>query len=110
MFTIPAKTKDEIVKDQIIILNDLAIKSLEDYKNSYQRTFEWLWYNANATPQELLNGLGSEAYKLFVSAQKVITHITELDPTYVYPPAPYEYTINQNGTVTVGNKIDEENN
>ena len=58
-------------------------------------------------PQDFFDVLGNQAVTIFQTAQEVVTHIMKLEPSYTPPAAPYEYVINNNGTVTVGEKIEE---
>lgn len=108
MFPTIPKTKEELAKEQ---LNDFSRESsvvLGNYKDNYKRLFDMIW-NSEVPPQDFFDIMGSNAVSVFVTAQKVVTHIMELDPTYTAPAAPYEYTINPDGTVTVGEKtVDNE--
>ncbi len=54
------------------------------------------------TPQEIMDKLGTQAYKLFESALGLQTQMAAVDPDYVQINVPYNYKINQDGTVTVG--------
>lgn len=108
MFTIEEKTQEEKTKDAVRGMNSHAVASVENAKNNYRTAFNLLWDNENATPQEICDALGNQAYKLFENAMIWISAITKLDPTWVYPPAPNEFTINPDGTVTIGEPINPE--
>lgn len=101
MFTTPQKTAEQIADEQIVAINAHADASLENFKINYQTSFDLVWKNPNSTPQEIFNRLGCQAVQLFLRARAVVSCLKEIDPSYVDPVPPVEYTINDNGTVTV---------
>lgn len=109
MFIELEKTKEELAKEQVIAFSNTSNHVLNNYKVNFNMLYDMIW-KSNIHPQDFFDVLGSKAVGVFQAAQKVVKHIMEIDPTYT-PPAPvYEYTINVDGTVTVGDKIEVENN
>lgn len=108
MFQIPEKTHEEKIRDQIIAINEHSRISAETAKANYYGAFDMLWNPPYGTPQDICDGLGSQAYKLFENAMTWIGVIVALDPSWQYPPAPNEFTINHDGTVTIGEPINPE--
>lgn len=83
---------------------NLALKNktgLDMLKKSLEDSFNALWNNPNATPQEILNVFGTDAYKLFKTSRDTILFIKSIDPEYVYPVSPKQFTINSDGSVTI---------
>lgn len=78
--------------------NRVAFDSL---KKQYVDSFNCLWSNQNATPQEILDVYGVNAKQLFVVSRATALFIKSLDPSWTPPTLPKEFTINDDGTVTV---------
>lgn len=107
MFIEIEKTPEELAKEQVIAFSKESQSVLDNYKYNYQRLFNMIW-STQVNPQDFFDVLGSNAASIFATAQKVVMHIIDLDPTYTPPAAPYKYVINQDGTVTVGDKLEQE--
>jgi hypothetical protein len=80
---------------------------VENAKVNYQIAFDMLWNTPDLTAQEVCDSLGNQAYKLFETAMKWIQLIQQFDPNWVYPPAPRFFTVNEDGTVTIGDLVEE---
>jgi hypothetical protein len=104
MFITIEKTPEELAKEQVMAFSKESQAVLDNYKYNYQRLFNMIW-NSDVHPQDFFDVLDTQAVTIFQTAQEVVTHIMKLEPSYTPPAAPYEYTINQDGTVTVGEKI-----
>ena len=104
MFITIEKTTEELAKEAVNSFSAESQAVLDNYKNNYQRLFDMIW-TTSVHPQDFFDVLGSQAVTIFQTAQKVVMHIMDLEPTYVPPSAPYEFTIENDGTVTVGDKI-----
>jgi hypothetical protein len=107
MFIELEKTKEELAKEAVIAFSKESQDVLDNYKYNYQRLFNMIW-NTSVHPQDFFDVLDTQAVSIFQTAQEVVTHIMKLEPSYTPPAAPYEYTINQDGTVTVGEKIESD--
>jgi hypothetical protein len=89
-----AQTKDAIRKK--------AILSLGNIKRDLEYSFNLFWFpTAPQTVQMNADAFGTECAELFQLNSHTIDFIQLLDQTYV-PPTPGAYTINQDGTVTIG--------
>lgn len=108
MFNVPEKTKAEKITDIVREIDKTSYETIENAKVGYKAAYDLLWHNSEITPQEICDAFGNEAYKLFENAMKWISLIQEFDATWVYPPAPNLFTINQDGTVTIGEPIEIE--
>jgi len=106
MFNIPDKTTADLARERVAQIDAYAKSSIQTQKDNYRYAYDLLWSFEN--PQEIFNLLGSQGYLVFENAQKAIVAIMALDPSYLPPPAPFEFTINPDGTVTIGNKIQPE--
>ena len=101
-----AKTRQEEI---IEVCKNIAIynkATLDTLKESTINSFNNVWRNPSATPQEIFASFGTNAVKLFVVAGATIQFIKALDPEWQEPVPPYHYTIKQNGTVEVGDLIE----
>ena len=65
-------------------------------------SFNLFWNNPSATPQQICDKLGTSAASAFDTSNKVFTLIISLQPSYTPPTAPLAFTINDDGTVTIG--------
>lgn len=93
--------KLEDLKEQIKRQSFMAILSL---KNQQKHLFGMIWNHGTFTPQEILDSFGTSAVELFVVSKNIEDLLEAALPNYERLVVPYEYTINQDGTVTVGNK------
>lgn len=96
----------ELTQEQKAILEAQRIVAfnkdfLENIIINHKNGFDMVWNNTNATPQEILNVFGTNAYKLFEASFAVQQLITEIKPDYAPLVPPRTYTINQDGTVVV---------
>ena len=70
--------------------------------------FNDFWNNSIVTPQEICDYHGKDAYLLFTVLSDAVDFIVaKLDAEFKLPPIPYEYTINQDGSVTIGAKKEQ---
>ena len=97
MSLIPTNTPQEAV----VLIQQNNGARLDNLKSMYQSSFDEIWNNPVGTPQQILNGFGASAAKLFQSAGLLIQLIKVADPSYVPPTPPLPYTINKNGTVQI---------
>jgi hypothetical protein len=73
----------------------------------YNIQFKNFFYNERLSAQEHCNFLGTNAKKVFEALKALENLILFLKPDWTPPTIPYEYTIHQDGTITIGNKIDD---
>ena len=101
-----SETQQEIVvvvKKRIVATSTAMFRRM---KQEHARIFNMLWKNPKVTPQEILGQYGEEAAALFAFSSQIQAMATAIDPGFVALIPPYNYTINPNGTVTVGEKIE----
>ncbi len=106
MFNIPEKTRQDELIDIVRKIDSKVLETIENAKVGYRATYDMLWHTPNVHPQEICDILGNEAYKMFENAMRWIQVLQQFDPSWVYPPAPYQFTVNENGTVTIGELIE----
>jgi hypothetical protein len=76
--------------------------------NTTKNTFRNVWYNPEVTPQEIFNEFGTNASIIFRDHAAAVQCVLTIDSTALSPAdytPPFEYTINQDGSVTVGTPI-----
>ncbi len=95
---ISAEEKIRRGANTLIQFNNDALENMIINRN---QTFNLFWNNADATPQELCDLFGNQAYKLFQSYGAVNQLIKALKPDDVPPSSLNEFTINEDGTVTI---------
>lgn len=83
--------------NQVAMFNQQGLDSL---KQSVTNSFHLVWYASN--PQAVLDEFGSSAVELFQASVAAQEFIKQFDNTWVDLVTPYEFTINEDGTVTVG--------
>lgn len=91
------------IKNEIARFNT---RTLSIFKERYLKSLELVWGNKKASPQDILDSYGTSAVELFVTSNAVADFIKSVDPLFEKPIPPYEYTINEDGTVTVGDLIE----
>ena len=97
---------DEPIQPQIpTILTQIRAQNtycLAVMKETATNVFQLLWHSTDKTPQEVCDMLGTDAAKGFEAHAKLQELIYLIDPTWVPLVPPVGYTVNQNGTVTIG--------
>ena len=63
--------------------------------------FNFVWNNKKFTAKEILDGFGSDAVTIFQLSGSLQQMLSLANPNYVPMVPPKEYTINQDGTVTI---------
>jgi len=101
IFKTTEKTRDELVKEQAERVAMENLNTLNFLKTRVKISFDLVWNNPIATPQEIFDSFGTNASKLFQTAGKTIEFIKSFDPSYEPPISNKTYTINEDGTVTI---------
>jgi hypothetical protein len=99
------KTESEVKNDEVRRCASFRWGALDTHKSYFEKSFDDFWNNAIVTPQEHCDALGNQAIQFFQIAALTIEYINTIDPSWIPPTVPYNFTINQDGTVTIGNKI-----
>ena len=103
----------EIVIDDALRLaqveNRIRNANAELYNTIIQRhnaLWNMIWNNRlGFTPQQIFDQFGTEASELFVFSGQMQTMLVSINSEYVPLVPPYNYTINADGTVTVGDIV-----
>lgn len=105
MFNIE-KTQEEIVKEEMMTINQHSEGGLYALKNANWLAYDLFWNNPRVTPQEFCDLMGNEAYKLFVASGKTQAFIKSIDPTHIPLDIPEnkEVAFGKDGTVTITDK------
>ena len=104
MYIQPEKTNEELDKEQASCVVGMANDTAYKLQRLHEDGFRAVWGYTN--PQGIFDNLGSQAYKIFQDSKEIQTLLAKVIPDYEFLTPPYEYTINQDGTVTVGDKIE----
>ena len=76
--------------------------------SSYNDIRTAVWENpAGLTPQEVFDALGTDGAELFQLSALLVNTVNSAKPDTLSGDQPYEFTVNPDGSVTVGNKIEE---
>ena len=71
--------------------------------NQHAQMFKLVFQNPlGLTPQEVVDSLGTDAGEAFTFSVLAQDLLEQIDPEYVRVESPVPYTINPNGTVTLG--------
>lgn len=102
LLDIPELTPEEKAARTKLQIQAKARNSLNNIKRDLEDGFRLFWYpDLPQTVQMNAEAFGTDCAAWFDLNSKTVDFIISLDPTYV-PPTPGAYTINQDGTVTIG--------
>lgn len=78
-------------------------QTLDYLRDSHKRGMALVWEVEGATgPQHVFDQFGPQAAELFVHGSALVAFIQSLDPMFTPMSIPFEFVINDDGTVTVG--------
>lgn len=97
----PEKTQQEKAALAAQQLSDQVNGSLENLKVNIQASWNLFWNNPEVSAQEICDYYGNQAYKIFQESGFWQAAIKQRDPSYEELVPPKEFTINQDGTVTI---------
>lgn len=93
-------------KIQFRTMQDQSMAMVFGYlRDNFSVSFEAVWNNAELTPQEVFDSYGTDSLQLFMIAGATQAMLNAIVPGSSTQVPPYHYTIHQDGTVTVGEKI-----
>lgn len=83
---------------------DIIPLTLDSMKTLYYQSMSLVWdQEADVGPAEVLENAGTEAAELFSGGASLLNFILQHDPDWDnYPVPTHEFTINPDGTVTLG--------
>ena len=89
------KTTTEESREQIVLreVESIAVdnsSTLNMLKERFKSSFEKVWANPIASPQDIFDGFGVNAYKLFQVANETAQFIMILDSEWTPPTPPYQ--------------------
>jgi len=102
------KTHDEILKDEVLKIIESSNNISKGTDIRHKNLWNLIWNNKNVTPQEIFDVFSTDAYKLFELSSALQTLLSRVIENYQFMTPKYEYTINEDGSVTVGSLIDAE--
>lgn len=85
--------------DNIIAQNTSCLNTM---RVAAKQVFNLFWHSKSMTAQEVCDSFGSDAGKAFAAHAALQSLIYLIDPTWVALIPPKTYTVNDDGTVTVG--------
>jgi len=99
-------TKEEKVERAVKRIKVKSTETLYGLIGTYQELTKVVWANPQGlTPQEVLDGLGSDATSLFQLAKVLVTTVNTVQPNTLSANHPNSLTFNEDGTVTVGEPV-----
>ena len=94
-------TQAQKLKEFISSIKQSNKVALDMLKKSHEINFNNIWNNPSFTPQEIFDEFGTDAVQLFQVSSATQEFIKMCDPDYEILVPPVEFTINEDGTVTV---------
>ena len=99
----PTLTHEQQVVQEIAELKNIGSSLNRTILIYHTQMFDSIWTNSIASPQEVMDAFGVNAISLFVLSSQLQTTLLSIDDTYVPLVPPFEFVINADGTVTIGN-------
>jgi len=98
----PLEKRQALAKNRLVAGMSTLFAHL---KAEHERLAQIVWNNPRGmTPQEVLDGFGADAAELFRLSSLLVQVLNEAEPGGYPYQTPNEFTINGDGTVTVGAK------
>ncbi len=103
-------THEDKVNKHVIDIKERIIKSLRRFTSSQKTVFDMIWNHPEFTAQEIFDIFGTDAKDLFIASAAAENYqkMAVGEDNYTPLKVPAEFVINDDGTVTVGDKIDED--
>jgi hypothetical protein len=101
LLPIPEPTQEQNIALAVSQLSSQVNGSLDNLKRNIQIAWDLFWHNPQATPQQICDALGNNAYKIFQESGFWQAAIKQRDPDYEELVPPNEFVINQDGTVEI---------
>ena len=98
-------SRDLRLDNLVIDIKNSSINIYNKIETELLNSFRLVWENPDFTPQEIFDQFGSDSYELFVFSRMMQDCMIQINPNYIYLVPPYEYVMNPDGTVTVGERI-----
>ncbi len=91
------KTQAEKQADQILSLIRVMHGELKEF---HEQGMHQLW-EGEADPQDVLDALGTNGEEVFWLSRELVQFINTIEPDYVPKVPPVEFTIEEDGKVTI---------
>jgi hypothetical protein len=101
IYDIPEETRDEKLRN---LMRGIASSKnvIQHLDGQHRGAFNQIWNNEEFTPQEIMDAYGTNAAKLFIDSSATQNFLAVVLEGYVPLVPPQPFTINQDGTVTIG--------
>lgn len=104
LFTPPEDSQEVKLANKIKAIINLNRSMLEHLITSHTTVFDIIW--EHSIPQDIFDSFGDQAVNMFKASALIQQTIKAIKPDYKVLIPPYRYTLNEDGTVTVGDKIE----
>lgn len=107
VFDLPQETDQQRIENAVTHFKLYVLSNQKQREEAQKGAFNLIWHNPKASPQEMINAFGNEAVQLFILSRTNEEQIKAINPDWEYLVPPYEVTLNEDGTVTIGDLIPE---
>ncbi len=103
----PLVPTTEVIQAQLVLQLQAQMNlSFQRLSRDFTNMFSQVWANNDGlTPQQVMDAFGANASQLFLLAGATETYLNTIVPGTITQSPPYAFTINQDGTVTIGAAI-----
>lgn len=96
-------TKEELTNRNNARIKKIALNIYRTMQNRHESVWDMIWNNKDGlTPQEVLDSFGPDAAELFLFSSNIQTMLATAGAGYSPVDTPNEFTVNPDGTVTIG--------
>lgn len=96
------------LRRRVAAVDAFVAESLDQLKGIYSTGMSLVWEQEGPVgPAEIFEELGERGVEIFMEGHALLQFILERDPSWVHPLPTYDYTLNEDGTVDVGAKLEE---
>lgn len=93
------KTVEDKAREDFQIISKESTDGLGNFIDSFSRSYCYFWAN---NPQGICDVMGDKAHELFQKSGATVQFIQSFIPEYQPPAVAKDFTINNDGTVTIG--------
>jgi len=99
-------TTEQKQQQTVLRIQRQATHLFSQMGQTYEGIKQSVWGNQQGlTPQEVFDALGTNGAELFQLSALLVQAVNAAKPDTLDPAQPYEFTINEDGTVTVGDPV-----
>ena len=107
LLDIQEPTRQELLTQEVNKIKQYLKVSQERHEADQKTAFDRVWNNPSFTPQEIIAEFGTDAAELFIKSVTNETCIKQINPSWQMMSAPYEVTLNADGSATLGECIEQ---